>query len=208
MSEFYINSKKNNIRWKKLDVSKIENFSQAKKDISNSPKENLKITDKNSISELKFKLQDEFSHILQFQKNTTKNIENEDINNNFENEDINNKDINNNFEIEKAKSDLLKIEKLVGLDNSPKSSIDKINNNSQDLLLVLNELRILSEKRLNITKNLNIIDNSLSKLQTKLLEKKKQYDKQVSDLKSMSSLYEQTSTLISRIISEDTNYEG
>ena len=33
-------------------------------------------------------------------------------------------------------------------------------------------------------------------------------EKQVSDLKSMSSLYEQTSTLISRIISEDTNYEG
>ena len=203
MSEFYINSKKNNIRWKKLDVSMIENLSQDKKYISNSPKENSKITDENSISELKFKLQDEFSHILQFPKNSTKNIENEDINNNFENEDI-----NNNFEIEKAKSDLLKIEKLVGLDNSPKSSIDKINNNSQDLLLVLNELRILSEKRLNITKNLNIIDNSLSKLQTKLLEKKKQYDKQVSDLKSMSSLYEQTSTLISRIISEDTNYEG
>ena len=39
MSEFYINSKKNNIRWKKLDVSKIENISQDKKDISNSPKE-------------------------------------------------------------------------------------------------------------------------------------------------------------------------
>ena len=203
MSEFYINSKKSNIRWKKLDVSKIENFSQDKKDISNSPKENIKITDKNSINELKFKLQDEFSHILQFPKNTSKNFENEDFNNNFEDEDI-----NNNFEIEKAKSDLLKIEKLVGLDNSPKSSIDKISNNSQDLLLVLNELRILSEKRLNITKNLNIIDNSLSKLQTKLLEKKKQYDKQVSDLKSMSSLYEQTSILISRIISEDTNYEG
>ena len=139
-------------------------------------------------------MHDEFSHILNFQKNNQVNSITKDV-------------TNDNPEIAKAKTNILEIEKLMGLENKTPSSVDKIKDNSQDLLLVLNELRILSEKRLYLSKNLNIIDNSLSKLQSKLLAKKKEYDKQVSDLKSMSSLYEQSSTLISKIISEDTKYE-
>lgn len=194
MSQFYINSKKRNIHWKKLDVSQVLNTSKVKDEIVYNNSINKNLIEDNSLNELKLKLHDEFSHILNFQKNNQENLITNDI-------------TNDNSEIAKAKTNILEIEKLMGLENKTPSSVDKIKDNSQDLLLVLNELRILSEKRLYLSKNLNIIDNSLSKLQSKLLAKKKEYDKQVSDLKSMSSLYEQSSTLISKIISEDTKYD-
>lgn len=190
MSQFYINSKKRNIHWKKLDVSHVLNTSKVEDEIVYNNSINKNLIEDNSLNELKLKLHDEFSHILNFQKNNQVNSITKDV-------------TNDNPEIAKAKTNILEIEKLMGLENKTPSSVDKIKDNSQDLLLVLNELRILSEKRLYLSKNLNIIDNSLSKLQSKLLAKKKEYDKQVSDLKSMSSLYEQSSTLISKIISED-----
>ena len=190
MSQFYINSKKRNIHWKKLDVSHVLNTSKVEDEIVYNNSINKNLIEDNSLNELKLKLHDEFSHILNFQKNNQVNSITKDV-------------TNDNPEIAKAKKNILEIEKLMGLENKTPSSVDKIKDNSQDLLLVLNELRILSEKRLYLSKNLNIIDNSLSKLQSKLLAKKKEYDKQVSDLKSMSSLYEQSSTLISKIISED-----
>ena len=190
MSQFYINSKKRNIHWKKLDVSHVLNTSKVEDEIVYNNSINKNLIEDNSLNELKLKLHDEFSHILNFQKNNQVNSITKDV-------------TNDNPEIAKAKTNILEIEKLMGLENKTPSSVDKIKDNSQDLLLVLNELRILSEKRLYVSKNLNIIDNSLSKLQSKLLAKKKEYDKQVSDLKSMSSLYEQSSTLISKIISED-----
>ena len=194
MSQFYINSKKRNIHWKKLDVSQVLNTSKVKDEIVYNNSKNKNLIEDTSLNELKLKLHDEFSHILNFQKNNQENSISKDV-------------TNDNPEIAKAKTNILEIEKLMGLENKTPSSVDKIKDNSQDLLLVLNELRILSEKRLYLSKNLNIIDNSLSKLQSKLLAKKKEYDKQVSDLKSMSSLYEQSSTLISKIISEDTKYD-
>ena len=194
MSQFYINSKKRNIHWKKLDVSQVLNTSKVKDEIVYNNSINKNLIEDNSLNELKLKLHDEFSHILNFQKNNQENSISKDV-------------TNDNPEIAEAKTNILEIEKLMGLENKTPSSVDKIKDNSQDLLLVLNELRILSEKRLYLSKNLNIIDNSLSKLQSKLLAKKKEYDKQVSDLKSMSSLYEQSSTLISKIISEDTKYD-
>ena len=190
MSQFYINSKKRNIHWKKLDVSHVLNTSKVEDEIVYNNSINKNLIEDNSLNELKLKLHDEFSHILNFQKNNQVNSITKDV-------------TNDNPEIAKAKTNILEIEKLMGLENKTPSSVDKIKDNSQDLLLVLNELRILSEKRLYLSKNLNIIDNSLSKLQSKLLAKKKEYDKQVADLKSMSSLYEQSSTLISKIISED-----
>lgn len=190
MSQFYINSKKRNIHWKKLDVSHVLNTSKVEDEIVYNNSINKNLIEDNSLNELKLKLHDEFSHILNFQKNNQVNSITKDV-------------TNDNPEIAEAKTNILEIEKLMGLENKTPSSVDKIKDNSQDLLLVLNELRILSEKRLYLSKNLNIIDNSLSKLQSKLLAKKKEYDKQVSDLKSMSSLYEQSSTLISKIISED-----
>ena len=194
MSQFYINSKKRNINWKKLDVSHVLNTSKVEDEIVYNNSINKNLIEDNSLNELKLKLHDEFSHILNFQKNNQENSISKDV-------------TNDNPEIAEAKTNILEIEKLMGLENKTPSSVDKIKDNSQDLLLVLNELRILSEKRLYVSKNLNIIDNSLSKLQSKLLAKKKEYDKQVSDLKSMSSLYEQSSTLISKIISEDTKYD-
>ena len=191
MSEFYINSKKSNLSWEKLDASKMDNVNKYENQIQFCTSENKDVF---QVEELKSQLHNEFSHILNSEeKYETRKRYGENK------EDI-------SF-YNKASDTLLEIEKIAGIEKSENNHIDNVKNNSQDLLILLNELRVLTEKRSKISNEINSLDNSLINVQKKLLDKKRDYDKKISNLKSMSSIYEQSARLVSKIISEDTNYE-
>ena len=190
MTEFYINSVKSNLNWKKLDVSDIEMHQKDDKIQFNASKKSLR---DNFSDDLKIKLHDEFSHILNFKENLNKNIIEEDC-----------KTVSY---LDKASNTILEIEKIAGIGHVPEVNEAKSKDNSDELLLLLNELRTLTEKRSKISNDINFLDNSLIKLQQKFLDKKRDYDKKISDLESMSSIYTQSATLVSKIISEDTDYE-
>ena len=191
MSEFYINSQKSNLKWERLDSSQMNDVAEYESEKDTFlPKNN----EKNQVKELKTKLYDEFSHILNH-----KEID--------ENQNPHKDNRENISYLNKASDALLEIEKIAGIEKPNNNRIENIQNNSQDLLLLLNELRILTEKRSKISSEINLLDNSLINVQKKFLDKKRDYDKKISDLKSMSSIYEQSAKLVSKIISEDSNYE-
>ena len=66
---------------------------------------------------------------------------------------------------------------------------------------------ILTEKRAKIKTNLTNIDNDLIKLQEKIIEDKKIYEEKIAHLQSINEIYSQSSRLVSKIISEESDYD-
>ena len=72
---------------------------------------------------------------------------------------------------------------------------------------MISELRLLTEKRTKIKTNLTNIDNDLIKLQERIIEDKKIYEEKIAHLQSINEIYSQSSRLVSKIISEESDYE-
>ena len=84
---------------------------------------------------------------------------------------------------------------------------DEIEKSPEELLGMISELRLLTEKRTKIKTNLTNIDNDLIKLQERIIEDKKIYEEKIAHLQSINEIYSQSSRLVSKIISEESDYE-
>ena len=72
---------------------------------------------------------------------------------------------------------------------------------------LISELRALSERRTKVKSKLSDVDRDLIKLQEKIIIHKKQHEKQIEHLQSINQIFSQSVSLVSKIVSEDTNYE-
>ena len=204
MSNFYVNSVKRKMKFQKLDLQNIQNqeFEASSGGGTVSAEDELKIEENNNreqtITDLKLKLHDGFSHIIG-ENNLDKTEE--------KLQQIAIED-NNTF-LDEAKSNLSQIQDIAGisLNESEALSEDQEENSPNLLLNLISELRILTEKRSNLKSSLNEIDNSLIKLQEKIYKNKKIYEDKIAHLESINEIYNQSANLVSKIISEDTKYE-
>ena len=211
MSNFYVNSVKRKMKFQKLDLQNLQNqeFEDSSGGGTVSAEDELKIEENNNreqtITDLKLKLHDGFSHILG--ENKLDNVEEK-----LQQIEIDEKshaiEANDKF-IDEAKSNLSQIQDLAGISLNESVSLSKDGEeNSPNLLLnLISELRILTEKRSNLKSSLNEIDNSLIKLQEKIYKNKKIYEDKIAHLESINEIYNQSADLVSKIISEDTKYE-
>ncbi len=211
MSNFYVNSVKRKMKFQKLDLQNLQNqeFEDSSGGGTVSAEDELKIEENNNreqtITDLKLKLHDGFSHILG--ENKLDNVEEK-----LQQIEIDEKshaiEANDKF-IDEAKSNLSQIQDLAGisLNESVSLSKDEEENSPNLLLNLISELRILTEKRSNLKSSLNEIDNSLIKLQEKIYKNKKIYEDKIAHLESINEIYNQSADLVSKIISEDTKYE-
>ncbi len=211
MSNFYVNSVKRKMKFQKLDLQNLQNqeFEDSSGGGTVSAEDELKIEENNNreqtITDLKLKLHDGFSHILG--ENKLDNVEEK-----LQQIEIDEKshaiEANDKF-IDEAKSNLSQIQDLAGisLNESVSLSKDEEENSPNLLLNLISELRILTEKRSNLKSSLNEIDNSLIKLQEKIYKNKKIYEDKIAHLESINEIYDQSANLVSKIISEDTKYE-
>ena len=211
MSNFYVNSVKRKMKFQKLDLQNLQNqeFEDSSGGGTVSAEDELKIEENNNreqtITDLKLKLHDGFSHILG--ENKLDNVEEK-----LQQIEIDEKshaiEANDKF-IDEAKSNLSQIQDLAGISLNESVSLSKDGEeNSPNLLLnLISELRILTEKRSNLKSSLNEIDNSLIKLQEKIYKNKKIYEDKIAHLESINEIYDQSANLVSKIISEDTKYE-
>ena len=211
MSNFYVNSVKRKMKFQKLDLQNLQNqeFGGSSGGGTVSAEDELKIEENNNreqtITDLKLKLHNGFSHILG--ENKLDNVEEK-----FQQIEIDEKaheiEDNDTF-IDEAKSNLSQIQDLAGisLNESVSLSKDEEENSPNLLLNLISELRILTEKRSNLKSSLNEIDNSLIKLQEKIYKNKKIYEDKIAHLESINEIYNQSANLVSKIISEDTKYE-
>ena len=211
MSNFYVNSVKRKMKFQKLDLQNLQNqeFEASSGGGTVSAEDELKIEENNNreqtITDLKLKLHDGFSHILG--ENKLDNVEEK-----LQQIEIDEKshavEANDKF-IDEAKSNLSQIQDLAGisLNESVSLSKDEEENSPNLLLNLISELRILTEKRSNLKTSLNEIDNSLIKLQENIYKNKKIYEDKIAHLESINEIYDQSANLVSKIISEDTKYE-
>jgi hypothetical protein len=216
MSNFYVNSVKRKMKFQKLDLQSMQNNDE--ESLSNiedlSPKDEIRQEESNlreeAISDLKFKLHNNFSHIL-----TDSHLPNENFENINSQENINPSEDNIDISIDEepeflneAKINLKQIENLAGLskrnDNHKALLEEPIKDN---ISIFIGELRILTEKRSQIKESLHKVDNELIKLQEKIYKNKKKYEDKIAQLESINEIYSQSANIVSKIISEDKKYE-
>ena len=216
MSNFYVNSVKRKMKFQKLDLQSMQNNDEDS--LSNiedlSPKDEIRQEESNlreeAISDLKFKLHDNFSHIL-----TDTNIPNENHKNLNYHESTNPSEDNIDVSIDEgpeflneAKINLKQIENLAGLstrNDDHKALLEEPT--KDDLSIFIGELRTLTEKRSQIKDSLHKVDNELIKLQEKIYKNKKLYEDKIAQLESINEIYSQSANIVSKIISEDKKYE-
>ena len=216
MSNFYVNSVKRKMKFQKLDLQSMQNNDED--NLSNvenlSPKDEIRQEEGNlreeAISDLKFKLHDNFSHIL-----TDTNIPNENHKNLNYHESTNPSEDNIDVSIDEgpeflneAKINLKQIENLAGLstrNDDHKALLEEPT--KDDLSIFIGELRTLTEKRSQIKDSLHKVDDELIKLQEKIYKNKKIYEDKIAQLESINEIYSQSANIVSKIISEDKKYE-
>jgi len=216
MSNFYVNSVKRKMKFQKLDLQSMQNNDEA--GLSNvenlSPKDEIRQEENNlreeAISDLKFQLHDNFSHIL-----TDTNLSNESKSNLNNQDEVNLPDDNHDITIDEgpeflneAKINLKQIENLAGLSANNDVQNALLEEPTKDnLSFFISELRSLTEKRSQIKDKLHKVDNELIKLQEKIYKNKKLYENKIAELESINEIYSQSANIVSKIISEDTKYE-
>ena len=216
MSNFYVNSVKRKMKFQKLDLQSMQNNDEdSLSNVENlSPKDEIRQEESNlreeAISDLKFKLHDNFSHIL-----TDTNLPNENHENLNSQEKINPSEDNVDVSIDEgpeflneAKINLKQIENLAGLSTRNDDHKALLEEPTKDnLSIFIGELRTLTEKRSQIKDSLHKVDDELIKLQEKIYKNKKLYEDKIAQLESINEIYSQSANIVSKIISEDTKYE-
>ena len=216
MSNFYVNSVKRKMKFQKLDLQSMQNNDEdSLSNVENSsPKDEIRQEESNlreeAISDLKFKLHDNFSHIL-----TDTNIPNENHKNLNCHESTNPSEDNIDVSIDEgpeflneAKINLKQIENLAGLSTRNDDHKALLEEPTKDnLSIFIGELRTLTEKRSQIKDSLHKVDDELIKLQEKIYKNKKIYEDKIAQLESINEIYSQSANIVSKIISEDTKYE-
>ena len=216
MSNFYVNSVKRKMKFQKLDLQSMQNNDEdSLSNVENlSPKDEIRQEESNlreeAISDLKFKLHDNFSHIL-----TETNLPNENNENLNSQEKINPSEDNIDVSIDEgpeflneAKINLKQIENLAGLSTRNDDHKALLEEPTKDnLSIFIGELRTLTEKRSQIKDSLHKVDDELIKLQEKIYKNKKIYEDKIAQLESINEIYSQSANIVSKIISEDTKYE-
>ena len=216
MSNFYVNSVKRKMKFQKLDLQSMQNNDEdSLSNVENlSPKDEIRQEESNlreeAISDLKFKLHDNFSHIL-----TDTNIPNENHKNLNSQESTNPSEENIDVSIDEgpeflneAKINLKQIENLAGLSTRNDDHKALLEEPSKDnLSIFIGELRTLTEKRSQIKDSLHKVDDELIKLQEKIYKNKKLYEDKIAQLESINEIYSQSANIVSKIISEDKKYE-
>ena len=204
------------MKFQKLDLQSMQNNDEdSLSNVENlSPKDEIRQEESNlreeAISDLKFKLHDNFSHIL-----TDTNIPNENHKNLNSQESTNPSEENIDVSIDEgpeflneAKINLKQIENLAGLstrNDDHKALLEEPT--KDDLSNFIGELRKLTEKRSQIKDSLHKVDNELIKLQEKIYKNKKLYEDKIAQLESINEIYSQSANIVSKIISEDKKYE-
>ena len=219
MSNFYVNSVKRKMKFQKLDLQSMQNNDEdSLSNVENlSPKDEIRQEESNlreeAISDIKFKLHDNFSHILTNTNLLNENHKNlnsqEFINPSEENIDVNDICINEGSEfLNEAKINLKQIENLAGLSTRNDDYKALLEEPTKDnLSIFIGELRTLTEKRSQIKDSLHKVDDELIKLQEKIYKNKKIYEDKIAQLESINEIYSQSANIVSKIISEDTKYE-
>ena len=216
MSNFYVNSVKRKMKFQKLDLQSMQNNDEdSLSNVQNlSPKDEIRQEESNlreeAISDLKFQLHDNFSHIL-----TDTNLSNESKSNLNNQDEVNLPDDNHDITIDEgpeflneAKINLKQIENLAGLSANNDVQNALLEEPTKDnLSFFISELRSLTEKRSQIKDRLHEVDNKLIKLQEKIYKNKKLYENKIAELESINEIYSQSANIVSKIISEDTKYE-
>ena len=216
MSNFYVNSVKRKMKFQKLDLQSMQNNDEdSLSNVENlSPKDEIRQEESNlreeAISDLKFKLHDNFSHIL-----TDTNIPNENHKNLNYHESTNPSEENIDISIDEgpeflneAKINLKQIENLAGLSTRNDDHKALLEEPTKDnLSIFIGELRTLTEKRSQIKDSLHKVDDELIKLQEKIYKNKKIYEDKIAQLESINEIYSQSANIVSKIISEDSKYE-
>ena len=216
MSNFYVNSVKRKMKFQKLDLQSMQNNDEdSLSNVQNlSPKDEIRQEENNlreeAISDLKFQLHDNFSHIL-----TDTNLSNESKSNLNNQDEVNLPDDNHDITIDEgpeflneAKINLRQIENLAGLSANNDVQNALLEEPTKDnLSFFISELRSLTEKRSQIKDRLHKVDNELIKLQEKIYKNKKLYENKIAELESINEIYSQSANIVSKIISEDTKYE-
>ena len=216
MSNFYVNSVKRKMKFQKLDLQSMQNNDEdSVSNVENlSPKDEIRQEESNlreeAISDLKFKLHDNFAHIL-----TDTNLPNENHENLNSQEKINPSEDNVDVSIDEgpeflneAKINLKQIENLAGLSTRNDDHKALLEEPTKDnLSIFIGELRTLTEKRSQIKDSLHKVDDELIKLQEKIYKNKKIYEDKIAQLESINEIYSQSANIVSKIISEDTKYE-
>ena len=216
MSNFYVNSVKRKMKFQKLDLQSMQNNDEdGLSNVENlSPKDEIRQEESNlreeAISDLKFKLHDNFSHIL-----TDTNLPNEKNENLNSQEKINSSEDNIDVSIDEgpeflneAKINFKQIENLAGLSKRNYDYKALLEDPTKDnLSIFIGELRTLTEKRSQIKDSLHKVDNELIKLQEKIYKNKKIYEDKIAQLESINEIYSQSANIVSKIISEDKKYE-
>ena len=204
------------MKFQKLDLQSMQNNDEdSLSNIENlSPKDEIRQEESNlreeAISDLKFKLHDNFSHIL-----TDTNIPNENHKNLNYHESTNPSEENIDVSIDEgpeflneAKINLKQIENLAGLSTRNDDHKALLEEPTKDnLSIFIGELRTLTEKRSQIKDSLHKVDDELIKLQEKIYKNKKLYEDKIAQLESINEIYSQSANIVSKIISEDTKYE-
>ena len=204
MSNFYINSVKRKMKFQRLDLQNLQNDEVSELN-KLSPQDEIRQDESNlrdeTISNLKLKLHNNFSHILGDDIKDANDIIDKipDI--------PKETDFNNKSYLNEAQSSLDQIQKLVGLDTNQSNSNDLDETSPDKLMNFISELRILTEKRSQIKSNLQQVDESLLKLQEKIFKHKKVFEDKIAHLESINEIYNQSAKLVSKIVSEDTKYE-
>jgi len=216
MSNFYVNSVKRKMKFQKLDLQSMQNNDEdSLSNVENlSPKDEIRQEESNlreeAISDLKFKLHNNFSHILTDSNSPNENLENinsqENINPSEGNIDVS-IDEGSEF-LKEAKINLKQIENLAGLSKRNDNHKVLLEEPTKDnLSIFIGELRTLTEKRSKIKVSLHKVDNELIKLQEKIYKNKKKYEDKIAQLESINEIYSQSANIVSKIISEDKKYE-
>jgi len=213
MSQFYINSVKKRMKWQKLDLDNLqEEQISSSGGGATSPEEEILYEEsaerEDAISELRKRLHDDFSHILDDNIDISLNL-NSNKQDNISNQESKESNFNSS-ELNEAVAVLSNIEDKVSLDNEEEQKSNNFDMKEQSpkiLLGLISELRVLSERRTRVKSKLSEVDSDLVKLQEKIIIHKKQHEKQIQHLQSINQIYSQSVSLVSKIVSEETDYE-
>ena len=213
MSQFYINSVKKRMKWQKLDLDNLqEEQISSSGGGATSPEEEILYEEsaerEDAISELRKRLHDDFSHILDDNIDVSLNL-NSNKQDNISNQESKESNFNSS-ELNEAVAVLSNIEDKVSLDNEEEQKSNNFDMKEQSpkiLLGLISKLRVLSERRTRVKSKLSEVDSDLVKLQEKIIIHKKQHEKQIQHLQSINQIYSQSVSLVSKIVSEETDYE-
>ncbi len=213
MSQFYINSVKKRMKWQKLDLDNLqEEQISSSGGGTTSPEEEILYEEsaerEDAISELRKRLHDDFSHILDDNIDVSLNL-NSNKQDNISNQESKESNFNSS-ELNEAVAVLSNIEDKVSLDNEEEQKSNNFDMKEQSpkiLLGLISELRVLSERRTRVKSKLSEVDSDLVKLQEKIIIHKKHHEKQIQHLQSINQIYSQSVSLVSKIVSEETDYE-